>query len=226
MPAQPISPFAVLWDLDGILVDTAAFHLQSWSEVLSAAGWPFSEDVFRRTFGMNNHGVLSTVMGRPPTAAELEQIAEVKEARFRAMIAGQARPLPGVRDWLARLQGQGARQAVASSAPMANIAALIDSLELRGCFQALVSAAGLPSKPDPAVFLEAALRLDVPPERCVVVEDAVAGVEAARRAGMRCLAVTNTNPASALSAADLVVDSLEHLPFDTLSRLLNRTSTT
>jgi beta-phosphoglucomutase-like phosphatase (HAD superfamily) len=107
------------WDLDGILADTGPFHLQAWSEVLTAAGWPFSSELFRRTFGMNNCGVLSAVMGRPPTTAELEEIAEVKEARFRALIVGQAQALPGVRDWLARLQAHGARQAVASSAPVA-----------------------------------------------------------------------------------------------------------
>jgi HAD superfamily hydrolase (TIGR01509 family) len=224
MLAVTTSPFAVLWDLDGILADTGPFHFQSWTEVLSGAGWPFSDDLFQRTFGMNNYGVLSTVMGRPPTPAELEEIAEVKEARFRALIMGRAQPLPGVRVWLARLGAQGARQAVASSAPPANIDALVDALELRGYFQALVSAADLPSKPDPAVFLEAARRLSVPPGRCVVVEDAVAGVEAARSAGMRCVAVTNTNPASALAAADVVVESLEALPADAFTHLLRTTA--
>jgi len=220
MSAGTLRPFAVLWDLDGILVDTGRYHWQAWSEILSAGGWAFSREQFQRTFGMNNQGVLSTVMGRPPTAIEMRELAEAKEARFRALISGQVQPLLGVRTWLRRLQRQGARQAVASSAPMANIEALVDALNVGGAFQALVSAEGLPSKPDPAVFLEAARQLQVAPARCIVVEDAVAGVEAARRAGMRCLAVTNTNPAAALEAANRVVDSLVDLPPEAFRRLL------
>jgi beta-phosphoglucomutase-like phosphatase (HAD superfamily) len=112
---------------------------------------------------------------------------------------------------------------VASSAPPANIDALIDELVLRPYFDTLVSGQDMPGKPDPALFLEVALQLDVAPERCVVVEDAVAGVEAAKRAGMKCVAVTTTNPAQVLDEADIVVDRLDALAQDTFLRLLNAT---
>jgi beta-phosphoglucomutase len=213
-------PLAILWDLDGVLIDTGRFHYQSWVDTLAPLGHAFSPETFRVTFGMNNQGVLSVVLGRAPTVAELRDIADRKEALFREMVVGQAEPLPGVRDWLGRAQAAGARQAVASSAPQANIDALVDALRLRAYFDALVSGEKMPGKPNPDVFLEAARRLEAAPARCVVVEDAVAGVAAARAAGMRCLAVTNTNPASALAAADLVVDSLADLPPDTFERLL------
>jgi beta-phosphoglucomutase len=206
--------------MDGVLVDTGRFHLASWADILIAAGHAFDAEIFRRTFGMNNHGVLSTVFGRPPSADELIMLADRKEALFRELIAGQAEPLPGVRDWLARLHARGVRQAVASSAPQANIDVLLDSLGIRAYFDAEVSAEKMPGKPDPAVFLEAARRVGLPPARCVVVEDAIAGVAAAKRAGMACLAVTTTNPAAALAAADLVVDSLADLPEDAFDRLL------
>lgn len=206
--------------MDGVLVDTGRFHLQSWADILIAAGHPFDEAVFKRTFGMNNHGVLSTVFGRPPSPEELVELADRKEALFREMIAGQAQPLPGVRDWLARLHARGVRQAVASSAPQANIDVLLDALGIRDYFEAEVSAEKMPGKPDPAVFLEAARRVGLPPDRCVVVEDAIAGVAAAKRAGMACLAVTTTNPAAALAAADLIVENLAGLPDDAFDRLL------
>lgn len=206
--------------MDGVLVDTGRFHLASWHDILLAAGHPFDEAVFQRTFGMNNHGVLSTVFGRAPSAEELVGLADAKEALFREMIAGQAQPLPGVRAWLARLHARGVRQAVASSAPQANIDVLLDALDIRAYFEAVVSAEKMPGKPDPAVFLEAARRVNLPPTRCVVVEDAIPGVAAAKRAGMACLAVTTTNPASALTAADLIVDSLADLPDDVFDRLL------
>ena len=113
-------------------------------------------------------------------------------------------------------------QAVASSAPQANIDVLLDALGIRAYFEAEVSAEKMPGKPNPAVFLEAARRVGHTPDRCVVVEDAIAGVAAAKSAGMACLAVTNTNPAAALSAADLIVDNLADLPADAFDRLLMR----
>jgi beta-phosphoglucomutase-like phosphatase (HAD superfamily) len=96
----------------------------------------------------------------------------------------------------------------------------VDELGLRAYFEAIVSGFDLPGKPDPTLFPKVAHLIDVPPERCIVVEDAVAGVEAARRAGMKCIAVTTTNPAHALEAADIVVERLDALPTDAFQRLL------
>lgn len=110
---------------------------------------------------------------------------------------------------------------IASSAPPANIDAVVNELELRQYFDTLVSGVDMPGKPDPALFLEVARCISVPPEGCVVVEDAIAGVEAAKRAGMACIAVTTTNPAEVLSAADIVVDRLDTLPASTFNCLLD-----
>ena len=96
----------------------------------------------------------------------------------------------------------------------------MDELGLRAYFDAIVSGSDLPGKPDPAVFLEVARLIGVSPERCVVVEDAVAGVRGARRAGMKCVAVTTTNPAQLLKEADVIVERLDALPLDTFERLL------
>jgi beta-phosphoglucomutase len=93
-------------------------------------------------------------------------------------------------------------------------------LRLRPYFDTLVSGVDMLGKPDPALFLEVARRLDLPPERCIVVEDAKAGVEAAKRANMKCIAVTTTNPADALAAADIIVDRLDALPEDAFECLL------
>jgi beta-phosphoglucomutase len=100
----------------------------------------------------------------------------------------------------------------------------VDELDLRAYFEAIVSAGGLPGKPDPALFLKVARLIDVPPERYIVIEDAVAGVKAAKRAGMKCVAVTTTNPAQVLQAADVVVERLDALPRDTFQRLLAKVS--
>lgn len=215
--------FGVLWDLDGVLIDTGEFHYEAWAAILAANKIPFSRDLFRQTFGMNNVGVLTTLLGKPPAQDYADRIDVEKEAAFRAAIHGKAAALPGVIDWLKRLQVMGARQAIASSAPQANIDVLIDELQLRPYFDAVVSAHQMPGKPDPAVFLEAARRIGIAPNRCVVIEDSGAGVTAAKRGGMKCIAVTNTNPVNVLkeAGADLIVDGLDRLGSRRFARLVN-----
>jgi beta-phosphoglucomutase family hydrolase len=204
----------VLWDMDGVLVDTGEAHFASWQQVLAERGVPFNRLDFARTFGMNNAGILALLIGEDLSPEELQAIGDRKEVLFRRLVKGNARPLPGVLDWLARLSTLGIRQAIASSAPQQNIDVLVNELGIREYFQAIVSGAKLPGKPHPDVFLEAAGRIGVAPADCVVVEDAIAGVQAARNAGMRCIAVTTTNSADKLSAADMVVSSLEELDED------------
>ncbi|GAB4530897.1 MAG: hypothetical protein Kow0063_09570 [Anaerolineae bacterium] len=111
---------------------------------------------------------------------------ERKEAQFRQTLHGRVQPPPGVCLWLERLKAAKSPLAIASSALPANIEIIVDDLKLRAYLAAAVSGYTLPGKPVPALFLEAARRIDIAPERCMVVEDAVAGVEAARRAGMKC----------------------------------------
>jgi beta-phosphoglucomutase family hydrolase len=198
----------VLWDMDGVLVDTGEFHFAAWQDVLAQAGIPFSRELFRQTFGMNNADMIATLLGRPPDPGLVDEIGEYKERLFRQAIQGQARLIDGVPEWLKWLQGQHIQQAVASSAPWENINVLVDTLGIRAYFHVIVSGTDMPGKPDPAVFLAAAAQLGLPPSACLVIEDSVAGVTAARRAGMKCLAVTTTNPAEKLSQADLILENL------------------
>ena len=216
-----MTPYGVLWDLDGTLVDTGEFHYEAWAQTLAGHAIPYTRDSFQVTFGMSNFNTLRHLLGRPPAPDLLARVDTEKEDRFRAAIRGHARLLPGVLAWLARLKGAGARQAIASSAPRGNLDVLVDELGLRSYFDALVAGANLPGKPDPAIFLAAAEQLGLPPARCVVVEDSLAGVAGARRAGMRCVAVTNTHPAEALKDADVVVPTLEALPPGAFEELLN-----
>lgn len=202
---------AVLWDMDGVLVDDGEQHYLAWRETLAEAGIALDRPTFRRTFGMNNAGILEFLLGYTPPTDFVQAISARKEERFRSLIRGKVELAPGARAWLERLQAEGFVQAIASSAPQANLEALLAEVDAASYFTAVVSGAEMPGKPDPAVFLEAARRLAVPPARCVVVEDSVAGVEAARRAGMRCLALTTTNARTALSRAHVIVDSLSQL---------------
>jgi beta-phosphoglucomutase family hydrolase len=210
----------VLWDLDGVLVDTGEFHYQAWSRTLRRFHIPYSRDLFLETFGMNNWNILVRLLDRPPEQALYRQIDQQKEALFRQIIHNQVKALPGVIETLQSLDLRGISQAVASSAPLENIDALVDELGIRDCFKAIVSGSQLAGKPAPDVFLASAHAINLPAHSCLVIEDSVAGVAGARAAGMACLAVTNTNPAEALSQANYVVDSLIQLPSSFWDELL------
>jgi beta-phosphoglucomutase family hydrolase len=205
------SSIAVLWDMDGVLVDTAELHYQTWKQTLSGFGIPFSRKLFNEFFGMNNEQTLTGILGRPPEPSFLQELSDNKEDKFRKSIHGQVVLYPGIRKMLQELQRAGARQAIASSAPQENIDVLVNELNMASFFQAIVSGCEIKSKPDPATFLLAAERLGVNPQHCVVIEDALHGIEAARRAGMKCIAVATTHPVVLLSQADLVVESINQL---------------
>ena len=212
---------AVLWDMDGVIVDTYQGHYSSWLQALAEVGQPFDEEVFRRTFGMNNRLILKTIFGRTLEEDFIQKISTRKEVIFRQDIKGIVRPLPGVLDWLQRFKAMGVKQAVASSAPQENIDALLDELRVRSYFQAEAAGSSLKGKPDPAVFLLAAELLGVDPRHCLVIEDSIAGVEAAKRAGCRCLAVLTTNTAIELTKADLIVKDLSEFSKEKLEDLIS-----
>lgn len=210
----------VLWDMDGVLVDTGEFHFNAWMQVLSEYEIYFSREIFKVIFGMNNFDILSHLLGESPTLEQVAEIAGRKEQAFRQAIRGRMMPMPGVVQWLRCLNAWGVHQAIASSAPRDNIDILVDEMGIRNRFDVIVSGNELPGKPDPAVFLEAARRINILPEKCVVIEDSVAGIEAAKRGGMKCIAVATTTPTEGLSTADIVVDRLDSLYPEEFKRLL------
>jgi beta-phosphoglucomutase family hydrolase len=210
-----------LFDLDGVLIDSSPFHFASWVKLGEEVGFTMTPELFRQTFGQRNDAILRRFF----SDATDEQIAiwsERKEALYRQLAAGKLTPLPGARELVRALKGAGFRLAIASSTPRQNIAFALEQIGMADVFDALVGAEDVTKgKPDPEVFLTAAKRLGVPPERCLVFEDAIAGVIAAKRGGMKCVAVMTTNPRDALleAGADLVVDSLAELSLERLAAL-------
>jgi len=214
------SPSAVLWDLDGTLIDTAPIHWQAWKEILVHENYALSREVFASCFGMRNDTIIPMWLGPQVSAADITRIADAKETRFRELL--EVLPLqlmPGVLDWLARLHQQGWRQAIATMAPRPNLDQMVRQAGIAKYLDAFATAEDVArGKPEPDIFLTAAARLGVPPSRCIVVEDAPAGVEAARRAGMRSISV---GPAVPPGSADLAISSLDRLPEDAFHRLLD-----
>ena len=203
---------AILWDMDGVVANTGEAHLVAWRQMMSEQGHGVTDAQFAATFGMANSAILHLWLGDALDEEEVRAWSQRKEELFRALIPDHVRAVPGVPEWLRRGRELGYRQAIASSGDMANIVAVVAALGIADCFDALVSGALLPrSKPDPAIFLQAAGALGVAPHECLVVEDGIVGIEAARCAGMCCVALTTTHPADKLRAADLIVPDLNAL---------------
>jgi beta-phosphoglucomutase family hydrolase len=215
---------AVIWDMDGVIADTALYHFEAWQEVFQKRGVSFTEDDFRRNFGQRNDTIIRNVLGAGLPPSEIDIIAGEKEEIFRQRVRQKIKPLPGAIELIELLKEHFFSMALASSAPIENIRLIIRSLDINNCFHAIVSGKEVKEgKPSPQGFLLAADKLGVAPENCIVVEDAVAGVTAAKGAGMHCLAVTNTHPRVSLKEADLIVDTLEAVSVSDLERLLNLT---
>ena len=216
---------AVIFDLDGVLVDTGDYHKQSWYDLAQIQGWEFSDEIFRRTFGMQNAQIIPTLAGCDVAAAEIDRLGDWKEQRYRDLISGKLTLLEGVKDLIDDLRADGYRLAVGTSTPRINLDFMLEHTHIRDKFDDFVTSEDVTNgKPAPDTFLKAAEKLDVAPARCVVVEDAVPGVEAGKSAGMVVLAVTTTRRRGELGAADRVVDSLAEVgaaDFDKLLRLLD-----
>ncbi len=213
---------AVIWDMDGVIADTAPYHFQAWQEVFQKRGVTFTENDFRRNFGQRNDTIIRNASGEGILQSELDAIASEKEKNYRQRVRGNIKPIPGAIKLMESLKEHGFCMALASSAPMENIQLIIGGLAINDYFQAIVSGREVKEgKPNPQGFLLAAQKLGVEPENCIVVEDAIAGVAAAKRAGMHCLAITTTHPRTSLRKADLVVDTLEAVSVNDLEGLLN-----
>jgi len=211
---------AVLWDMDGTLIDSEQFHWISWRETLASEGIVISREQFLSSFGQRNDAIIPQWLGASATPERITEISNAKEELYRHLIRRDGiSPLPGVAHWVHQLHQQGWLQAVASAAPRANIDAVLEALSATHVFQGIVSAEDVRrGKPDPEVYLAAASRVGVSPDRCIVVEDAVAGVEGARRAGMKSIGVSHNGKHL---PADVVVPSLDVLEptaFETLLR--------
>lgn len=210
---------AVLWDMDGTLVDSERLHWLAWKEVMDAEGVAIAYQQFRETFGQRNDTIIPLFLGSDAAAGTVARISDAKEAAYRRLVreSGIA-AIDGAVEWVKRLHAARWCQAIASAAPRANIEVILDVLDLQNCFEASVAAEDVErGKPDPQVFRLAAERLGVPPSRSIVVEDGRAGVEAARRAGMRCIGLSREGGEL---AADLVVRSFKELAEDAFDKLL------
>lgn len=196
--------------MDGTLADTMRHHQLAWDALFAEMGVTVDrDDFFQWSAGLTNREILPRLLGHDFPIGELLAASEKKEAHFREIYRPQLATLPGVVPFLQRALDAGVMRAVGSAAPPQNVDLVLDGLRLRPYFQAVVGGADVSrGKPDPEIFLRAAEKLGASPADCVVFEDAPAGIEAARRAGMRCVVVTTTLTRAQIAAMG---DSVSHV---------------
>lgn len=204
---------AVIFDLDGVLVSTDRLHYQAWKSLTDQLGIPFDETVNNRLRGISRMASLEIILERSPVSysqEEKERFAGEKNEQYRELLKSLTPgDLPGgVRETLMQLRHMGYLLAVGSSSK--NTKFILSQIGLTDCFDAVSDGTNITrSKPDPEVFLKAAEFFSVPPEECVVVEDAYAGIDAAKAAGMLAVGIGD---AAAYDRADFPIQSLPELP--------------
>lgn len=210
---------AVLWDMDGTLIDSEQLHWISWRDTMAKEGISITHEQFLSSFGQRNDSIIPRWLGAGATPEHIDRISQAKEELYRRLVRTNGiSPLPGVRNWVHRLHERGWLQAIASAAPRPNIEVVLEALEAARYFQGVVSAEDVRrGKPDPEVYLTAASRVGVSPDSCIVVEDAVAGVEGACRAGMRSIGVSRDGKHL---PADVIVQSLDLLDPEAFENLV------
>jgi beta-phosphoglucomutase len=218
-----MSDLAVIFDMDGVLVDSYDAHYRSWLRLYGALGIEYSEVRFAKDFGRTGRDILHRTLGRDVSDAEFRELDGRKEAFYRDIIRENFPAMDGAEDLIDALSDVGFHLAIGSSGPPENVQLVLEKLRNGRRFSATVNGFDVTrGKPDPQVFLKAAERLKMSPKSCAVVEDAVHGVEAAKRAGMTAIALIGTSTRDELAVADLAVESLRDLSPTRVANLIER----
>jgi beta-phosphoglucomutase len=211
---------ACIFDLDGVIVDTARYHFIAWKKLAEELGFEFTEEDNERLKGvsrMESLDILLEIGGLDLPQQKKEELARKKNEHYRSLIL-QMTPneiLPGAMEFIRQVKDNHILTAVGSASK--NTMTIIERLELTSWFDAIVDGTMTSrAKPDPEVFSKAAGKLNTPPEQCVVFEDAAAGVEAALAGGMKCIGIGSPD---ILGKAHLVVEGLHEMNMDKLSQL-------
>jgi beta-phosphoglucomutase len=213
----------VIFDMDGVLVDSGPAHKQSWRQLaLEFANMEISDEKFDASFGRRSREIIAEWFGITDTA-HAKRLDDRKESLYRDLIRGRVPAMPGAVELVRSLHEAGCLIAVGSSGPPENVNLVCDEMGLRPFLSACVTGEDVTrGKPDPQVYQVAAERLCLPADRCLVIEDAPAGIEAARRAGMACIGLSGSHPAESLAAANQVVARLSDITKGSIETLIDK----
>lgn len=208
--------WAALFDWDGVIIDSARAHEQSWEHLSAETGLPLPADHFLRGFGKRNEVIFPDILQWTRDPDEIRTLSLRKEALYREVVAAEGvEILPGVRRYLQSLADAGIPAVVGTSTQRDNVEMIFDMMDLRKYFSGVVSSEDVRiGKPDPEVFLKAAAIAGLAPENCVVFEDAPYGIEAAKAGKMLAVGVLTTHSREGLPGADRWIHRLDELPLD------------
>ncbi len=213
--------FAVIFDMDGVIAASNPYHRRAWQAVCRKHGRHVADSRFARIYGRINAEIVEYLFGRRLPKEDIRRYADEKEAIYRASYGPHVKSVADLTVFLEKLKKAGVRRAVATSAPTENVRMILRGTGVRRYFKTVVDSTGIKrGKPNPDIFLKAAKKLGVPPRRCVVIEDSMAGIEAAHRARMKVVGITTTHSRKELSHADRVIRDFRGLDPGSLEALL------
>ena len=213
-----MSSWGVIFDWDGVIVDSSRLHEKSWEILSQELDLPLPTGHFKQGFGMKNDYIIPTILKWASEPNQIKTLAYRKELLYRELAHKEPiELLPGVRTLLETLHQNKIPKTIGSSTCLANIKVVLELTGIASYFDTIVSAEEVThGKPNPEVFLKAATHLDLPPNRCIVIEDSHVGLQAAKAAGMFALGVTTTHPRENLKEADQIVNNLTEVSLEQL----------
>ena len=196
----------LIFDLDGTVADTMDLHRESWRQFGSMHGWDADHpEILASSRGRTTPESMRVLFPQGLTEAQLRQQLDAKQDLFWQAAQQRLQTIAGFDAFAQWVQANGNRRALGTAGESHNVGRILNALQLNDFFEVRVTGdMGLKGKPNPDIFLHGATQLGVAPETCIVFEDAVAGVEAARRAGMRCVAVCSDHTADELAGPHVI----------------------
>lgn len=210
--------------MDGTLVDNTPYHFKSWQALYKKHGFgELTIDTYHQEIsGVPVMNTIRRLFGADHDEAELQALFKEKEELYRQLYLPFVAPINGLENFLADLQNNGVKMAMASSATVEDIDFILDHVPIRQYFSAIIDGSRVSkAKPDPQIFLKAAADLETEPEHCVVFEDSIAGIKAGNAAGMKVVGITTGNPPEKLRPSSLVINDYTGLNFNKLNQLFN-----
>ncbi len=213
--------FAVIFDMDGVLVDNSSFHVRAWNLFLKSQGVSFNDDMRKKVFGATNREHLEIFFKRKLTDKEVLLFEEIKEQIYRDIYKPEIKPVKGLISFLELLAENKIPIALATAAPKVNIDFVLENTGTSKFFSKIFNASSVTiGKPNPEIYLKAIASLKIPPSNCIVIEDSINGILAAKAAGAKVIGLTTTHPSVELPPVNFMINDFEHLTVLVLKKLL------
>ncbi len=213
--------FGVIFDMDGVIIDSNPYHKRAWKTFCMEHGIMLSdEDMEEKVFGRTGVEALSILFDNKLTQEEIAKYVKEIDANYRVSFAKDIKPLLGLIDFLDNLKSNNVTCAIATSAPTENVDFVMEKTGVRDYYKVIVDNTGIEkSKPNPEIYLKTANLLGISPENCIVFEDSMSGIQAAQNAGMKVIGISTTHTKEELAHTDYVAEDFNEINLSILSKI-------